>query len=359
MLRVDIALSIGAFHLDVAFEAERELVVLFGPSGSGKSVTLGAIAGLRTPERGRIQIGDRVVFDAIARINLPPQRRDVGYVVQQLALFPHLDVAENIAYGLGGLGRAERRARTSELIALLRLDGLEERMPAQLSGGQQQRVALARALARPTEALLLDEPFSALDETLRASLRSELVRLRAELNLPVVFVTHDLREAFLLGDRIAVLDGGRVLQYGPRESIFNEPATRRVAELTGVRNIFEARVSQSGVEAGGLRLRAATLPGSSGMVDVAIRSEHCNLLRHDATRPLPENCFIALITEDLSYGSAHVLRLEPESVGVPLEVEIARRPYDVLGVATQKRWVVELPAADLHVFPRPGGIDLG
>ena len=344
----------GTFRLDVAFEAERELVVLFGPSGSGKSLTLGAIAGLRSPERGRIEIGDRVVFDAAEQINLPPQQRNVGYVVQQLALFPHLDVAENIAYGLRGLGRTERKRRTGELIALLKLDGLEERMPAQLSGGQQQRVALARALARPTDALLLDEPFSALDEALRADLRAELVRLRGELDLPVVFVTHDLGEAYLLGDRIAVLDGGRVLQYGDRESIFNEPATRRVAELTGIRNIFTAQVVPGGVEAGGLLLRTAApsdATDATDATDVAIRSERCNLLRMDPAGPLPENCFVALVTGDLPYGSSHVLQLQPESTGVPLEVEIARRPYEVLGVANQKRWVVELPAADLRLFP--------
>ncbi len=351
MLRVDIGLTVGSFELAVAFEAERELVVLFGPSGSGKSMTLSAVAGLRTPRRGRIEIDGRVMFDAAQRINLPPQRRNLGYVVQQLALFPHLDVAENIAYGLDGTGRAERRRRVDELVALLKLEGLERRTPVELSGGQQQRVALARALARPTSALLLDEPFSALDEALRADLRAELLRLRRDLDLPVVFVTHDLREAYLLGDRIAVLDGGRVLQYADREDIFNEPATRRVAELTGVRNIFPARVVEGGVEARGLHLEVHTAALRGDVVDVAIRAERCNLLRLDPDESLPANCYVASVVEDLAFGSTHVLHLEPESVGVAVEVEIARRPYEVMGMAQRRRVVVELPAADLRVFP--------
>ncbi|MPZ99556.1 MAG: ATP-binding cassette domain-containing protein [Dehalococcoidia bacterium] len=350
MLNVDIALRVGSFDLEIAFAIDRELLVLFGPSGSGKSMTLGAIAGLRTPQRGRIEVGERVVFDSATGLNLPPQRRNVGYVVQQLALFPHLDVARNIAYGLGGLSRAARRQRVEELLALLKLDGLAGRMPAQLSGGQQQRVALARALARPTDVLLLDEPFSALDEALRADLRIELLRLRQELALPVVFVTHDLREAHLLGDRIAVLDQGRVLQFGPREEVFRTPTSRRVAELTGAQNIFRGRAFNGRLEAGGLPLRANLPDAIAGDIEIAIRAELCNLRRLDPDSELPENCYVARVTANLAFGSMHLLRLEPEGHGVPIEIEIAARPYEVLGVHSQDRWVVELPADDLYVF---------
>jgi molybdate transport system ATP-binding protein len=355
VLRVDIGLTIGAFELALDFAVDHELVVLFGPSGSGKSLTLGALAGLRTPERGRIEIGGRTVFDRALGINLPPQRRNVGYVVQQLALFPHLDVTANVAYGLGGLDRPARRRRVEELLALLKLDGLDRRMPVELSGGQQQRVALARALARPTDALLLDEPFSALDEALRSDLRAELIRLRAELELPVVFVTHDLREAHLLGDRIAVLDQGRILQFGAREQVFRAPASRRVAELTGVQNIFRGTVAGGRLEAGGLPLHATVPPGVDGAVDVTIRAELCNLRRFDPEGPLPENCFVARVTSELAFGSMHLLRLAPEAAGVPIEVEIATRPYEVLDVPSREHWVVELPAPDLHVFPARTG----
>jgi molybdate transport system ATP-binding protein len=352
MIEVAIRRRLGSFQLDVAFECGHETLVLFGHSGSGKSVTLGAISGLLRPDSGRITIGGRVVFDRAAGIDLPPQRRGVGYVVQQLALFPHLTAAQNIAYGLAGLDRAARQRRVAELVALLSLGGLERRRPHELSGGQQQRVALARALARPVDALLLDEPFSALDEQLRGDLRSELLRLRAELGVPIVFVTHDLGEAHLLADRIAVLDAGRVLQSDAREEVFRRPRSRRVAELTGVRNVFAGEaVGERRVRVAGLELEAAVPAGARGRVDVMIRAERCNLRRLDPDAALPPNCFVATVTADLAFGNAHTLRLAPEGAGPEVEVEVASRPYEVLGVAGRRRWVVELPEPDLHVMP--------
>ncbi|MGE0227343.1 MAG: sulfate/molybdate ABC transporter ATP-binding protein [Dehalococcoidia bacterium] len=352
MLSVGITKRLGDFMLDVAFEAGQETVVLFGHSGSGKSVSLAAVAGLLRPDAGRIEIGGRVVFDSATGVNLPPQRRNVGYVVQQLALFPHLTAAENVAYSLTRASAADRRARVAELFALLSLEGLENRLPRQLSGGQQQRVALARALARPVDALLLDEPFSALDDALRSDLRAELLRLRSELEVPVVFVTHDLREAHLLADRIAVIDDGRVLQFAPREEVFRHPRVRRVAELTGVRNLFRGCVDQGRVIVDGLALAAELPHGARAEVDVAIRAERCNLRRYDPEGALPENCFVATVVTDLAFGNTHTLHLAPESVGPVVEVEVASRPYEVLGVASRGRWVVELPAVDLHIMPR-------
>jgi molybdate transport system ATP-binding protein len=350
---VDIHKRLGAFSLDVAFDVAHETVVLFGHSGSGKSVTLAAIAGLQRPDAGVISVGSRVVFDAAHRVDLPPQQRNVGYVVQHLALFPHLTAAENIGYSLVGWDASRRRRRVEELMALLSLDELGDRLPRRLSGGQQQRVALARALARPVDALLLDEPFSALDETLRGDLRAELLRLRRELEVPVIFVTHDLREAHLLGDRVAVLDGGRVLQFAPREEVFLRPRSRRVAELTGVRNLFDGRVTSDGcVAVRGLQLHVDASPAPGVTVDLAIRAERCNLRRLDPDAPLPENCFVAHVVADLAFGNTHSLRLEPECAGPAVEIEVASRPYEVLGVASRRRWVVELPPADLHVMAR-------
>ncbi len=351
MLTADFRLSLGAFALDAQFTAEDETVVLFGHSGSGKSLTLATIAGLRRPDEGRIVIGERVLFDSARRIDVPPQHRGVGYVVQQLALFPHLSVADNITYGLGSLDRPARAARVGELLDLFGLGGFEARRPSQLSGGQQQRVALARALARPTAALLLDEPFSALDEALRRDLRVELARIRTEHGIPLVFVTHDLREAYLLGDRIAVLDSGTILQCAPRAEVFERPASRRVAELTGVTNILRGLAAADGtVAVEGLALQPRGVV-RAGPVDLAIRAERCVLRRLDPTGALPENCFVATVTQDLAFGNTHTLRLAPETVGPVIEVEVASRPYDVLGIATTPRWVVELPAADLHSMP--------
>ena len=350
-MRADFAASVGDFRLQVAFESENELVVLYGRSGSGKSVTLRALAGLVRPDAGRIEIGGRAVFDAAAGLELPPQQRRVGYVIQELALFPHLSTRANVLIGLEGDRGAP--ARYEALRELLSIEGLDERRPHELSGGQQQRVALARALVRPSDVLLLDEPFSALDEALRADLRSELLRLRREIELPIVFVTHDLREAHLLADRVAVIDEGRVLQFDARDEVFRRPSSRRVAELTGIANLFAGEVRGDGVRIAGLTLRAFGLEGTRGRtVDVAIRAERCILRRVDPDGVLPENCFVAVVTRDLAFGNTHSLQLAPEGAGPAVEVEVASRPYEVLGVAEQPRWVVELPAADLHVMAR-------
>ncbi len=214
MLSVEFEKTLGGFHLRPRFVAEDELVVLLGPSGSGKSLTLRAIAGLLRPDRGRIELPQGVVFDSQAHIEAPPQERGVGYVVQNLALFPHLTVAENIGFAIDRWKRPERQQRVAELVELLGLQGLESRLPRFISGGQQQRVALGRALAARPRVLLLDEPFTALDTQVRHTLRREVARLRRQLGLLALFVTHDLQEAYALGDSIAVYDQGEVLQFG-------------------------------------------------------------------------------------------------------------------------------------------------
>ena len=354
-LQADFTARAGPFGLDVALTAEDELVVLYGRSGSGKSLTLRSIAGLVHPTGGRIEIGGRPMFDAASGLDRPPQQRRVGYVIQELALFPHMTVRENVLVGTERDAAAPARYET--LCALLHIEGLHGRRPQQLSGGQQQRVALARALVRPAELLLLDEPFSALDEALRTELRAELLRLRRELGLSILFVTHDLREAHLLGDRIAVLDEGRVLQLDRRDEVFRRPRSRRVAELTGVRNLFRGRIDGGRVAVDGLSLRVDAngnggTTGEGMSVDVAIRAERCNLRRFDPDGELPENCFVALIVSELAFGNTHTLHLTPEGPGPAVEVEVASRPYEVLGVAGQQRWVVELPADDLHIMPQ-------
>ena len=353
MITVNVQKQLGAFRLDVQFEADRETVVLFGRSGSGKSRTLAAIGGLMRPDPGTIVVGGQTVFDSAGHIDVPAQQRNLGYLFQQIALFPHMTADENIAYALTGWSREARARRVEELKELLRIEDLGGRYPDRMSGGQQQRVALARALARPVEALLLDEPFSALDEALREDLRAELVRLRSELDVPVICVTHDLREAHLLADRIAVVEEGRVLQFAPRAEVFQHPASRRTAELTGVRNIFPARgLGGSRVEIDGAAFEVATPVAVGALLDVCIRSERCLLRRIEPSEALPPNCFVADITSELAFGNSYTLRLEPASTGPAVEVEVSSHPYDVLGIASRKRWVVDLPATDLHVMPR-------
>ena len=211
------------------------VMVLFGPSGAGKTTVLRAIAGLDRPDAGIIRCGDEIWYDATTGVHMPPQKRRVGYLSQDYALFPHLTVRRNVAYGAPA-------AMPGDLLARFGLANLADRYPGQLSGGQLQRVALARALAAEPRLLLLDEPLSALDAPLRLRLRTDLRQLLESVAVPAILVTHDRTEALALGDSIAIMIGGRLRQAGPVESVFDSPADADVAEAVGVETISPARV---------------------------------------------------------------------------------------------------------------------
>ena len=216
-LKVQIQVSRGAqgFALDVDFAAPQGVTVLFGPSGSGKSTTLAALAGLVRPTSGRIAPGDEVWFDSRARIDVPVHRRRVAFVFQSLALFPHMSAVDNVVYGMDrALDRRARERRAHGLLDRLRASHLADRRPATFSGGEAQRVAIARALATSPRVMLLDEPFSALDRELRVELIGDLRAVIRELEVPVLFVTHDRTEARALGERVVVLEKGRVVRIG-------------------------------------------------------------------------------------------------------------------------------------------------
>jgi iron(III) transport system ATP-binding protein len=235
------AVRIGPFSLDVY---ERELMVVLGPSGSGKTTLLRLIAGLERPQRGSIELAGRDVTDPRRVL---PERRSVGMVFQDYALFPHLSVWENVAFGLTG-PRRRRRARVEELLKLVGLEDLARRYPHELSGGEQQRVALARALAPRPQVVLLDEPFSNLDADLRREMRGEVREILRATESTAVLVTHDQEEAFELGERIAVLRAGHVEQIGPPEELSRRPRTRFVAEFLGRADFLPCRITPSGVE---------------------------------------------------------------------------------------------------------------
>jgi molybdate transport system ATP-binding protein len=204
------------FSLDVSFATDQDVVVLFGPSGAGKSLTLQAIAGLITPDEGRIVAGEQVLFDAERHIRVPARRRDVGYVFQDYALFPHLTVARNVTFGLKQgwpwyLPRGER-LRLEEVLDIFELTDLRQSLPRDLSGGQRQRVALARALIRRPSLLLLDEPFSSLDALLRAKMRQELLKVQVGFGVPVILITHDPEDVAALAETVVVYDIGRIRQ---------------------------------------------------------------------------------------------------------------------------------------------------
>ena len=260
-LFVEIRKRLGAFVLDARFETDDPVTGLLGASGCGKSMTLKCIAGVETPDEGRIVLDGETLFDSARGINLPPQKRGVGYLFQHYALFPHMTVERNILCGLHGeKDKAVRQQRLREMIAMLQLEGLEKHRPAELSGGQAQRVALARMLVSRPRLLLLDEPFSALDSHLRDQLQPQFLSLLRSYGRQAVMVTHSRDEAYHLCSRLCVMDGGRILRAGGTKEVFADPGSEPAARLTGCKNI--ARAVKAGeyevdVPEWGIRLTAA------------------------------------------------------------------------------------------------------
>ena len=234
MLRAEATTQLGAFALDVAIEVPAgHCLALAGPSGAGKTSVLRVVAGLVRPERGRVVCGGETWLDTARGIDVPPERRRCGYVFQEYALFAHLRVWQNVAYPLRGVPRAQRRERALELLDRFGVAHLADERPRTLSGGERQRVAVARALARRPAALLFDEPLSALDPRTRAAAGRQLGTVMHEAGVPALLVTHDFTEAALLGDRVGVIDGGRVLQEGTAAQLAAAPASAFVADFTG------------------------------------------------------------------------------------------------------------------------------
>ncbi len=363
MLKLDIELQVGDFRLNVNLEAGRELISLFGYSGSGKTLTLEAIAGLRKPDRGRIAIDGDTVFDSANNIDVPAHRRGIGYLIQEGALFPHLNTAQNVGYGLRRASRADRDARVRELLDLLDLAQFGDRYPSTLSGGQKQRVALARALAPKPRTLLLDEPFAALDAATRETLGRELFKLREELDLTILFVTHELSEAFSLGERIAVFDGGTILQTDSNQTIYRSPKSRRVALLTGTANVLDGVVQESSENGLIIRTRDFTIStnpysfSKGDRVQVCIRPESVLLIRKDRrpSRNSRENNISGMIVDRKARGSLHTLQFLVDGSGersdpTILQIDLPARVYGVMRVREQREWTVSLRRDSLHVI---------
>jgi molybdate transport system ATP-binding protein len=230
------------FALDISISFLPGITILFGPSGAGKTTLLDCMAGLATPDAGRIATAEKSLFDSSLGINLPPQRRRVGYVFQDLALFPHLTVEENVEYGLSSLDRHERKRRSAAILESFRIPLLSSRRPGQISGGERQRVALARALVIDPAILLLDEPLAALDAATKSKIVEDLRAWNHEHQIPVVYVTHSREEVFALGERAIVLENGRLIAQGTPHEVMSAPQQERVAQLAGFENIFDTTV---------------------------------------------------------------------------------------------------------------------
>ena len=319
--------------------AENEFFTLLGPSGCGKTTLLRMIAGFDQPCTGEIAIFGRNVA------GLPPEDRPVNTVFQHYALFPHLSVVQNIGFALRMLGRtkAEIAETVARMVALVGLEGMENRRPDQLSGGQKQRVALARALAPGPKILLLDEPLSALDAKLRQRMRSELKALQRETGITFVFVTHDQDEALAMSDRIAVMQGGRIQQIGRPEEIYETPANRFVADFIGGANLIPARIGTGGAEAAGLGVIPAEGPRGAA-VTLAIRPERLGLVAA-ATRQ-DGDLGPLRVAERIYMGNELSFRLE--GAEVPLHVTLPRG-----GLRGAQDFV---PGDQVWVRPEPGAL---
>jgi molybdate transport system permease protein len=284
-LEVQVAKSLPDFTLDVSFSSGDGPLSVLGSSGAGKSMLLRCIAGLDRPDRGRITLNGRTLLDTEKRIQVPARQRRVGMLFQHYALFPHRTLGENIAFGIRNLSREEQSMRVATLLQRTHISGLEHRYPRDVSGGEQQRTALARALAIEPEALLLDEPLSALDTQLRSQMETQLQETFAAFPRPALLVTHNIEEAYRLGEQLLVLSGGRVAAFGAKDEIFHSPPTREVARLTGCKNFSRVHaLSENTVSAldWNCTLRVSRT-GQRPPVHVGIRAHHIEFTDSSST----------------------------------------------------------------------------
>ena len=315
-LYVDVEKELGGFHLNVKLEAGDETLALLGASGCGKSLTLKCIAGIERPDRGRIVLDDRVLFDSEKKIDLPPQARRTGLMFQSYALFPHMTVLQNIRAGANREpDKGKRQAAVEAVVDSFGLKDLLNHHPAQLSGGQQQRVALARILVSAPHSLLLDEPFSALDSHLRFRLEQEVREVIRRFGKTVLLVSHDRDEVFRMADSIAIMNDGRVETLGPKQEVFRAPGSRSGAILTGCKNISRAEpVDQYRVRAldWGLTLKLAR--PAEGVTAVGVRA-------HDIRQGEGENLLLCRVEEEIENPFSRLVIARPEGAAAPIVFE--------------------------------------
>jgi molybdate transport system permease protein len=348
-LEVDLERTLDAFTLRIALRTEKGAVGLLGPSGSGKSMTLRMIAGVSTPDRGRIVLNGRVLFDSSEKRNIPAAGRRIGVVFQDYALFPHLTVAENVGFGLLRIPRNARHARIWTQLESMGIAELANRYPRQISGGQRQRVAIARCMAMEPEALLLDEPFAALDPHLRRRTEEQLRATLAGFKGAVVFVTHDMEEAFRFCSELQVLDNGRVIASGPKHKLFERPRTVAAARLTGCKNIVTARqVGKDCVEVEGWECRLRTT------AEVPEALTHVGFRSHQMTFQKPVNtentfpCWLVSSSEAPHEMTLYLrLHAEPSAGQTPhLQADVTKEAWRDLATQAQP-WRITLDPARL------------
>lgn len=351
----------GPIPLNASFRcASGELLALVGPSGSGKTTLLRTIAGLYQPEQGRVSCAGATWFLAQGgqRLSLTPQQRQIGMVFQDYALFPHLTALQNVQLAMGHLPRVQRLEQATQWLSRVRLQGLEARYPSELSGGQRQRVALARALAREPQALLLDEPFSAVDQVTRRRLQRELALLRQQISIPIILVTHDLEEATALADQICVLHNGVSLQQGTPEALFRQPASPLVARLLDRHNVFTGQVVET-VHGRRLQWGEWLLEVSEGIAQCEVGESLAwylppsDIVLHRRGRPSQgerENPVAATVSEMVVLGGMTSISLRV-SHGDMLRFDIATHAAKRNQLSLGERVHVSLLAEGIHLMP--------
>ncbi len=272
MLSVDIRAGLSEdFTLEANFTAPAGITILFGRSGAGKTTLLNAVAGLVRPDGGRIARDSQVLFDAAARVDLSPAQRSVGFLFQDLALFPHMTAEQNVEYGLAKLPAKTRRLRAAAILDAMRVGHLGRRKPAQISGGEKQRVALARSLVTDPSTLLLDEPLAALDAIAKSSIIADLRKWNEAHRIPIIYVTHSLEEAFAVGENVVVLEAGKIIARGHPSEVLDAPRQETIAQLAGFENLFEATVTAVHDELGTM---VCALSGSALRLEAPLTRHH-------------------------------------------------------------------------------------
>lgn len=361
------------FTLDVSLACEAGVTVLFGASGAGKTLTLDSLAGFLRPDTGRILLNDQILFDSGSAAFLPPQRRGVGYVFQNYALFPHMTVEQNLAFGIAKLPSLERHRRVQEMLDLFGLKQHATRSPQELSGGEKQRASIARALITQPRLLLLDEPVRGLDHQLRQDFYAVVRDIREKYRIPILLVTHDVTEGYVLADRMAVYQAGRIVQTGPPEEVLLHPRNPAVARLLGIANIFSGTIEELDPAADFAVIRtdhfSVTVPYLPGRmrgvrVSFCIPSENVALAARSATANERKRDNLVPVVVAQEIGMPNTVRLlmriqteSPIDANKPqpqIECEISRAVYKKLGIASKKELLAELPIAAIHVFPEVG-----
>jgi molybdate transport system ATP-binding protein len=349
------------FLLDVAIDATAGFTILFGASGAGKTTLLDCLAGLSTPDSGRIALADRVLFDSSLRVNVTTAQRRVGYVFQSLALFSHMTVERNVAYGLAHLPPAERSRRATSLLEAFRISDLVRRKARAISGGESQRVALARTLVTDPEFLLLDEPLAALDAPTKGSIIDDLREWNHVHNIPILYVTHSREEAFALGERLIVLDAGRIVAQGTPHEVLSAPHMETVAQLAGFENIFDAVVEavrpergtmtcRIAADAGGVVLETPLVRGGVGsMLCIGIRAGDILLATSPPTGVSARNIIPGRI---LSLEQRDVIVSARVKCRVEMEVNLTLAARDSLELAPGKEVWLVIKTHSCHLMQR-------